>query len=167
MTRRGSLVYYLTAWVCGCFFVSLPVWLHLLHAGGAFPVSLVRHSAAFLLFYFYSLLFGFCGALLGAFLLRSIARVARWDRLWQWVLLGAALAPLLMLLLGWPGPRIPWSDSAAGKWLSLVWAGPAVVVEQGLWLAVPAGAATAWLLHSIHRAFEQQPDSAQPASPEL
>ncbi len=27
MTRRGSLVYYLAAWVCGCFFASLVVWI--------------------------------------------------------------------------------------------------------------------------------------------
>ncbi len=27
MTRSGSLAYYLAAWICGCFFMSVLIWL--------------------------------------------------------------------------------------------------------------------------------------------
>ena len=66
MTRRGSLIYYLTAWICGCFFMSLAIWTegfvgrdgHLLRD---------RRSVWHLFFYFYGLVFGALAVLIGAF----------------------------------------------------------------------------------------------------
>ena len=71
MTRRGSLIYYLTAWICGCFFMSLAIWIRDLW--GSTVASPRSHEAfGILFFYFYGLVFGALAILIGAFLLRRI-----------------------------------------------------------------------------------------------
>ena len=56
MTRRGSLIYYLTAWICGCFFMSLAIWIR--DFWGSTVTSPRSHEAfGILFFYFYGLVF--------------------------------------------------------------------------------------------------------------
>ncbi len=158
MTRRGSLAYYLAAWICGCFFMSAAIWLKDLISGAA--LQMVTRSGAFglLFFYFYGLFLGAVTALLGAFLLRRLMMLARWERGWQWTIAGAILAPALVEMLGTWWRHTTLRAQPAPRWLSLVAYGPSVVLDSGLWLAIPAGAATAFVLFRIHRAFTSQVD---------
>jgi hypothetical protein len=36
--------------------------------------------------------------------------------------------------------------------------GPMYAVQQPLWIPLPAAVATAWVLFTVHRAFEEQPE---------
>ena len=160
MTRRGSLAYYLAAWVCGCFFMSLAIWVKDL-SSAASQIVTERGAAGLLFFYFYGLLLGLVTALVGAFILRRLMQLSRWARAWQWTLAGAVLAPLLMGALGlWWRHHFVRAGSAPGL-VSLIAYGPSIVLDAGLWLAIPAGAATAYVLYRIHRSFAPPEDSAQ------
>jgi hypothetical protein len=152
MTRRGSLAYYLAAWICGCFFMSAAVWLKDL---GNQPVQLVTPTgvAGLLFFSFYGLILGAIAAMTGAFLLRRLMALAHWEQGWQWALAGAILAPLLIGALGAWWRHATWPAQPGPRWLSLLAYGPSIVLEAGLWLAIPPGAATAFVLYRIHRAF--------------
>jgi hypothetical protein len=152
VTRRGTLAYYLAAWVCGCFFISLPVWLHAT-AFGDLPFSSPPGVAGLLVFYFYSLIFGLLAALIGAFLLRRITALLAWRKAWQWVLAGAVLAPSVALALGHAGAQTLGGQTSMDRLLSLAMMGPAVVVQEGAWLTAPGGAATAFILFQIHTTF--------------
>ena len=144
MTRRGTLVYYLTAWVCGCFFASLVVWL-LMEGGGV--GGAFRGSRGFFSVYFLSLMFGAIPAVLFAFLLRWLTGVFGWKHLVSWLVAGAGVAPLLA-----------WSLAEADKALgSLVVKSSVTPREPLFWMTIPMGAATAFVLHLIERAFEPRP----------
>lgn len=164
MTRRGSLAYYLAAWICGCFFMSASIWVKDMF-GASLEAYSARGAGGLLLFSFYGLIFGAVSAFLGAFLLRMLARLARWELAWQWTLAGTVLAPLLLAALGAWGRHAQARPSAAPRWVSLITYGPSVVLDAGIWLAIPAGAATAFILYRIHRAFVLQAVSAPSAAP--
>ncbi len=160
MTRRGSLAYYLAAWICGCFFVSLAIWLKDL-AGPAIGFMNLRNAFGLLFFCFYGLVLGAISALLGGFLLRRLAVWAGWKRTWQWMVAGGILAPLLIAPLGWVWRDAAWHQKKLPKVLWLATYGPSVVLDAGWWLAIPAGALTALTLYRIHRAFDPRPAAAQ------
>src|SRR5215469_17925078 len=75
MTRRGSLAYYLAAWVCGCFFMALTIWL-----GNEVHPTVPRSVALLLVTYFFSLMFGAVTSLLFGFFLRRAASGLHWTR---------------------------------------------------------------------------------------
>ncbi len=155
MTRRGSLVYYLAAWVCGCSFTSGCVWL-------VIRSSMGWYVAGFLGFYALSLIFGAIVSYLFALLLRGMSAKLGFSQLWHWVAAGAALAVVLILSLGGLGvtifrARAPVSEGFWQAALLLLLAGPAEVFDAGIWPAIPAGAATACVLYYIQRAFEPRP----------
>jgi hypothetical protein len=167
MTRRGSLIYYLSAWAVGCFTITLSIWAKEL-IGREFQVGLTNYTFALIGFYSYALLFGAPLALLGGFLLRRIMQALNSYHPLHWTLLGAATAPALVLLFGWTGrylfkvlPRDLWITKIltgiAGLFL---FAGTEMVLQKGWWLAIPAGAATAYLLCRIERRFVPQPANA-------
>lgn len=151
MTRRGSLAYYLTAWVCGCFFMT--VCFVGSPAPSQFPQRIIL---GLIYFYFLSLFFGAFTSLLFGFLLRRIAGGLEFSRAWQWILTGAILAPVLVSVLG----SIYLIHGRATEFLLpiqlyLLYA-PQLILSGGmrmLWRVIPAGAATAWVLFRIHRAF--------------
>ncbi len=153
MTRRGSLIYYLAAWICGCTFMSVCIWLKDLLGAPVMQAYSMRGAVGLLLFNFYALIFGAPSAFLGAFLLRRLARAARWELAWQWALAGAILAPALIELLGIWGRHLLAGAEIHRRWLLLITYGPTIVLDAGIWLAIPAGAATAFVLYRIHRAF--------------
>ena len=78
MTRRGTLAYYLTAIVVGCFFLVLGVT--------AIGEGSLRFSTAglrdFFLLYFLALVYGSFTMLLFAFLLRRMAHWLKWEPRW-------------------------------------------------------------------------------------
>lgn len=155
MTRRGSLVYYLSAWVIGCFFTSLLVWIRNLFPS-RLHASISRSASGLLALYFFSLIFGAFGALAGAFLLRVVMTSLKCKTPLHWAFVGAVLAPVVMVLLGIWERRIDGAQIPGMQALVLFTYGPRTVLDAGWWLAVPAGAATAYLLCRIHRAFAGQ-----------
>lgn len=163
MTRHGSLVYYLSAWILGCFFMSLAVWIKDLW-GATRMVSGLREAFGILFFYFYGLVLGALPALIFAFVLRKVASILKCKTPWHWALFGAFLAPLVVTVLGNLGPRF--GTVAGNGWRVVDWfaSGPHIVIVVGRWLAIPVGAITAFLLCRIERAFAPQPQASANAS---
>ena len=158
MTKRGSLAYYLAAVVCGGFFLVIAL-------AGVGERSLRISSPGFrdiFLLYFLTLAYGSVALVLFAFLLRIIARRARWISPIEWMVSGAILACLLVWTMNatwihWlgkhalPGPDLLWK---------IVFLGPVGLVglSKGPVSATLAmalmGAGTAWVLARVHTAFE-------------
>jgi len=158
MTRRGSLAYYLAAWICGCVFMGACVWAYTTIPTGTGPRGFpLRENSGLLLFIlFYSLLSGAACALLDAFLLRRLTSALRWHGALQWTASGAILAPALIAGLG-ELDRLSGANAAASlSLLGILTAGPDMVLAVGWWLAIPAGAATAYVLYRIDRAFSRE-----------
>jgi hypothetical protein len=159
MTRRGSLAYYLSAWILGCFFMGLAVWIR--DATAATPnFPMTRSAFGLLFFYFYGLVFGAGAALIGAWVLRVTMRALKCKNPLHWAAAGSVLSLGLMAALGIMGERILVAgrgvESARNPamWLlGYLTFGPKIVFEAGWWLAIPGGAATAYFLCRIHRAF--------------
>lgn len=161
MTRRGSLIYYLTAWICGCFFMSLFVWVRDL-SGPVVMHSGAREAFGLLFFCFYGLVLGALPALLGAFLLRRIMALLKCKTPGHWAIGGALLAPLLMGILAAWGRHAAETQSAGFRILGLLTLGPKTVFEAGWWLAIPSGALTAYLLCRVQRAFAPSEATQEP-----
>lgn len=150
MTRRGSLAYYLAAWVCGCFFMSATVWLE------GLPVPTARSVSDLLFVYFLSLMYGAVPALLFAFLLRRAARRMRCNRAWQWIAGGAILAPALTELFRRFASTDAWQVGGWRSWISVSLLSSSAIYANRSGMALitaPAGAATAWVLFRVDRAF--------------
>ena len=161
MTRRGSLAYYLFAVVVGCLFLAVAML-------SMASVSTLRWDSGrdFIFVYFLAVAHGWMAALIFAFLLRRIACALAWRRSWQWMILGGSLAILLLLAwvllpTGWLGARIVLR--------SLLWLLPSGNTVTGfgftsspkvlLPVLFLGGAATAFVLFRVHRAFEPQVES--------
>lgn len=142
MTSRASLVYYLSAVVIGCLLMSLAVWLS--------PVfDAFRIKGGFFGFYLLGLLCGSLVAILHAFALRKLTVTFGWNRSWQWIVSGAAIAWVLTWALGSLALSV---ESLSSGWIFLlVLAGPTAAVFAGTWPTVLAGGATACFLHMVHR----------------
>lgn len=157
MTRSGSLAYYLAAWVCGCFFMSVTVWM----GSPVHPTE--SHTASLLLYiYFVSLMFGAAISLLFGFLLRRMASGMRWKRTWHWLAGGAILAPSLTALLGTIASSHALQGSTWRNWIFVPLAGAYITNGGDRWmalLAAPAGTATAWVLFRVDRAFRIPPEN--------
>jgi hypothetical protein len=160
MTRRGSLAYYLTAWICGCFFMSAAVWAKD-SLGARLDPFTIRTAFGLLFFYFYGLLVGALAAFLGAFLLRHVMAALKCKTPSHWAVVGAILAPGLIAILGIWGRHNDAAQRPGMRALALLTFGPKTVVEVGWWLAIPAGAATAYLLGRVQRAFGMQQTEPQ------
>lgn len=164
MTRRGSLIYYLTAWILGCFFMSLSVWTKDMW-GAARLSSGMREAFGVLFFNFYGLVFGALSALIGGFLLRRVAALLKCRTPFHWAIFGAALAPALIGVLGTWGRHMDLAGHPGFRLLSLLTFGPKTVLEAGWWLAIPAGAATGYFLGKVQRAFDPAQHSGAGANP--
>ncbi len=151
MTRRGSLAYYLAAWVCGCFFMSATIWL------GSLWVPGTRSLSALLFIYFLQLMYGALPSLLFGLVLRRAANLMRWRRTWHWLGAGAIIAPALTTLLGWFSSFQALQVSGWRDWVYSSMLSSSAIYTSPNWMAIftaPAGAATAWVLLRINRAFE-------------
>lgn len=158
MTRRGTLAYYLAAWVIGCFVVAFLQW-----AGEAFAGEI--HTASFLLTtYFFALAFGAVAILMFAFLLRRLMRLLGTHTLWMWLLAGALLSFLEVLaLVRAEGALISIRSGPFGEFLFAVALNPAdALAGPNFWQAPVAGAATAFVLCLVDRAFARPNETAEP-----
>jgi hypothetical protein len=154
MTRTGWLVYYLTAWIIGSVLMSVGLWVPIPGTPSALNFS-PPSGFAVLVFCFYGLFLGAGPSLLGAFILRALARIAHWETPAPWVIAGTLLTVLEIFVLG------RWGEKFAESWTkrpdAFFWLtfGPAGVLRAGWWLAIPVGAATSFILYRVHRAFRQ------------
>src|SRR4051812_47591224 len=140
MTRRGTLAYYLAAWVIGCFVVSL---MAAIFAPQNAPAE---GPARLLILYFLALLYGAADILLFAFLVRRALRVFSTHNLLVWIMVGAALGAALVRLLLWAGDPLVGMSPLTGRgpisfFLLMFWTAPNALRLAGIWQAPVAGAA--------------------------
>jgi hypothetical protein len=152
MTRRGSLIYYLASWALGCFFMIAVVWCRAM-IGVPFQDFLREGAKGFLLLMMYGYVFGAPIALLYGFVLRRIMVAMKCKTPLHWAIVGALLAPVLVLALGY-GSRNA-AHVLPGEYESILFplVGAESLLHIGWWLTIPAGAATAYYLGRIQRAF--------------
>jgi hypothetical protein len=167
MTRRGTLAYYLAAWVIGCFVISLMVWLFApAQEGAQLPAP-----ARLLILYFLSLAYGAVDILLFAFVLRAAMRLARTHNIVVWIVAGAILGAALVRLLLWSGDALVGASPLSGRGplgylLLAFWTAPNALRRAGIWQAPVGGALTATVLCLVDRAFNrpaEEPESAKPS----
>lgn len=160
MTRQGSLAYYLAAWVCGCFFMSFTIWF-----GNELRPTVPRSVPLLFYIYFISLIFGAAMCLLFGFVIRYAASLMTWSRVWHWLAGGAIIAPVLTGLVGAISASHFLKGSGWRAWIFVPLMGPYLIASSGrgwvLLLTSPAGAATAWVLFRVQRAFALPIDRAR------
>lgn len=158
MTRRGTLAYYLAAWVIGCFVVSLLQW-----AGEALAGE-IRAASILLTTYFFTLVFGAVAMLLFAFVLRGTMKLLRTQSLWVWVSFGAALGFVeIVTLIHAQGALLSIRSGEFGEFLfGAVLKAADALSGRSLWQAPIDGAATAAVLCLVDRAFVRTADASEP-----
>jgi hypothetical protein len=167
MTKRGTLAYYLAAWVIGCFVLSVMAWAWASPQEGV-PLAA---PARLLILYFLSLAYGAVDVLLFAFLLRRAMRLGKTHAIWIWMLAGAVLGGVLVRLLLWSGDALVGASSTQGSdWLSYLllafWTAPNALRRAGVWQVPAGGALTAIVLCLVDRAFNRlAEDSGSKPSP--
>src|SRR5580700_11142079 len=163
MTRRGSLIYYLAAWALGCFFMVVVVWCDDMILVSS-QDRLREATEGFLTLIVYGYLFGAPTALLFGLLLRRIMLALKCKTPLHWAVEGAILAPLVVVTLGIGSRRAALVLPANCAALLFPFVGSEAVLRVGWWLAIPAGATTAYYLGRIQRAFAPVADTTASAS---
>src|SRR5882762_7651981 len=92
MTRRGSLVYYLTSWSCGGLFLTLAMYVRETVSPAGMGIGPSGAGVAIITTYFLVLIFCAFLSLLFAFLFGGLMSWVRAKKQWQWVLAGPGLA---------------------------------------------------------------------------
>jgi hypothetical protein len=157
MTRRGTLAYYLAAWVIGCFVVSLLQWIGEAFSGEIQTISILLTT------YFFSLIFGAVAILVFAFLLRRWMRLLGSHAQWAWMMSGGALALLQMsILIRAQSALLSIRSGELGEFFfaALLRAADALA-GQNLWQAPIDGAITAGVLCLVDRAFIRPNEAAR------
>jgi len=162
MTRHGSLVYYLTSWICGGFFLTVAMFLQDKASPSEMGMGPSGAGAAILTTYFLVLIFCAFLSLLFAFLLRRIMVWLRCERWWQWALAGAIIAAPMAYAVRWASHL---SDQLGLQGVShqvavFLFLGARGIAEHHILLALPVAAVTSAVLFLIHRAFAE-PQAAQ------
>jgi hypothetical protein len=157
MTRRGTLAYYLAAWVVGCFVISLLIWI------SAPQDAPFAGPARLLILYFLSLAYGAVDILLFALLLRRAMRLWGTHSIWIWALGGGVLGGVLVALLLWSGDALTGASPLSGRGpigyvLLAFWTAPNALRRAGIWQAPIGGAAIAAVLCLVDRAFDRPAD---------
>ena len=161
MTSRGSLAYYLAAWVCGCSIMAFAFWMELQFSRRA-SLQGTFQGVSFLGFCFFGLFFGAVPSLLFAWILRRLLKLFHAEAFWIWIAAGATIALALLWCLVALGellrdPRsLPYS--ALPIWPFLV-VGPLALAEGSIWITLPVGAATAAILFAVNRTFAQKTEA--------
>jgi hypothetical protein len=159
MTRRGTLAYYLAAWVCGGFFFAAACFLS---APKSSDSGLTPDARGFLVAIFFVFAFGWVFTLGFALLLRLLARLYPAGRSRAWTISGAALALLPALAIAF----LPGGSLDGPGWLRFLEELFALDgangfrrpfhAAAGALSMVLAGMATAYVLYRVNRAFAEQ-----------
>jgi hypothetical protein len=163
MTRHGSLVYYLTSWICGGFFLTVAMFLQDRASPSEMGMGPSGAGAAILTTYFLVLIFCAFLSLLFAFLLRRCMVWLHCDRIWQWALAGTIIAAPMAYAVRWAShlSDVMGLQGAAHQVAVFLFLGARGIAEHHILLALPVAAANSAVLFLIHRAFAE-PRVAQP-----
>ena len=158
MTRRGSLVYYLSSWICGGLFLTVAMYLQERASPEGMGIGPTGAGAAIITTYFLVLVFCAFLSVVFAFLLRLSMGWLRAERAWQWALAGIILSLPLTWAVRWASRA---SDAVglqgAGRQVAvLLFLGVRGIAENHPVLGLPVAALTAAVLFLIHRAFSQK-----------
>ncbi|HZP32915.1 MAG TPA: hypothetical protein VFB23_06075 [Candidatus Acidoferrales bacterium] len=158
MTRRGTLAYYLAAWVIGCFVVAFLQWVGEAMAGEIHPASILLTT------YFFSLIFGALAILLFAFLLRRTLRLLKSHALSMWLLGGALVAFVeILALIHAQNALLSIRSGEFGEFFfGAVLNAADTLSGHNLWQAPVDGAITAVVLCLVDRAFARSNEAAEP-----
>jgi len=157
MTRRGSIAYYSAAIVCGSSFLAASYYGYFLWAGA----SSQQWGRDFLFIYVITIPLALLPQLLSAWLLRWLALRLAPRSLPVWLACGTIIWLAVLWSVGQLGIVVQASRESQ-QWASFKTAamfllvGPMYAVQQTLWIALPAAVATAWVLFTVNRAFEEQ-----------
>ena len=158
MTRRGSLVYYLTSWICGGFFLTIAMFLQERARPEEMGSGPSGAGAEIFTTYFLVLIFGAFLSAVFAFLLRRIMGWLHAEKLWEWAAAGVVLALPLTWAVRWASRA---TDAMALQGLTrqlavVLFLGVRGIAERHALLGLPVAALTASVLFLIHRAFSQK-----------
>ena len=161
MPRHGSLVYYLSSWICGGFFLTIAMFLQEKASPQGMGIGPTGAGAAILTMYFLVLIFCAFLSLVFAFLLRLSMGWLNAERFWEWALAGVVLALPMMWGVRWAS-RV--TDAAglegAGRQVAVfLFLGVRGIAEHHALLALPVAAVNAAVLFLIHSAFVEKPQS--------
>jgi len=157
MTRRGTLAYYLAAWVIGCFVAALSQWIGEARAGEIYAASILLTT------YFFALVFGAVAMLVFAFLLRICMRLLGSHALWAWLVSGGALALAeTFVLIQVQSALVAVRPSGLGKILSAAVLSAANAVSgRNIWQAPIDGSVTGLVLCLVDRAFARPQEAGE------
>ena len=162
MTRRGTLAYYLAAWVIGSTSVALMLWIIGARSGETLSAPVLLRIN------FLSLIFGAPGALAFGLLLRLLMRWWGTHAVWKWLVTGAWLAVVPVMILVPVYERysrsMNFDPGSPGFVLALLLAGPGLLSHAGLWQVPIEGAVTASVLCLVDRAFDREDTPADTKS---
>jgi len=151
VTRRGSLAYYLAAWICGGTFASVALWIVNSEVGSPIFVPGLWGARLFS-FCFAGLILALLPALLTGFLLRILARALRLRKAWQWAVAGGLVALGTMVVLSRLDQN-PWPTAEIARTRELFTYGPALLLAAGWWMPIAPGALMGIALCRIEAAF--------------
>jgi hypothetical protein len=158
MTRRGSLVYYLTSWICGGLFLTVAMYLQEHASPQGMGIGPTGAGAAIITTYFLVLVFCAFLSVVFAFFLRFFMRLLHAESLWQWALAGIILSLPMTLAVRWASRVTDASGLQGGgrQVAVLLFLGVRGIAENHPLLGLPVAALTAAVLFLIHRAFAQK-----------
>ena len=161
MTRRGSLVYYLTSWICGGLFLTVAMYLQERASPQGMGTGPSGAGAEIITTYFLVLVFCAFLSVVFAFLLRLFLGWLRAERLWQWALAGVVLALPMTWAVRWASRATDATglQGASRQVAVLLFLGVRGIAENHPLLGLPVAALTAAVLFLIHRAFSQKSES--------
>ena len=161
MTRRGSLVYYLTSWICGAFFLTIAMFLQERARPEGMGIGPSGAGAAIITTYFLVLVFGAFLSVVFAFLLRLLMDLFHAEELWEWALAGVVLSiPMAYAVRGASRVTDTIGLQGASRQIAVfLFLGVRGIAEHHALLGLPVAALTAAVLFLIHRAFSQNAES--------
>jgi hypothetical protein len=163
MTRRGTLAYYLAAWVIVCFIVTALLSVEDTRTG------IASRAADFLALYFLALIVGAGDALIFAFALRRLMHWLDTRSLWAWLLAGASISLALILAIAWSAGKfhLPEKASSGSATLAFIWNFFGIAAwalsSETLWKVPIGGALGGLVLCLIDRAFNRPGEESNTA----
>jgi len=158
MTRRGSLVYYLTSWICGGLFLTMAMYFEERVSPQGMGSGPTGAGAAIITNYFLVLVFCAFLSVVFAFFLRLFMRWLRAESVWLWASAGIIVSLPMMLGVRWASSVTDASGlQGAGRQIAvLLFLGVRGIAENHPLLGMPVAALNAAVLFLVHRAFAQE-----------
>ena len=166
MTRRGSLVYYLSSWICGGLFLTIAMYLQERASPEGMGIGPTGAGVAIITTYFLVLVFCAFLSVVFAYFLRLVAGWLRLENVWLWALAGVILSLPMTWGVRWASRATDAAglQGAARQVAVLLFLGVRGIAERHPFLGLPAAALNGAVLFLIHRAFSQEHSNAGDAA---